>query len=236
MASSFIKIRRASAPRLIAEQLINRINAGELKPGDSLPAQRELARLLGVGRSSIREAINALSVMGYIEVIQGRGTFIQVKVPSLDAGLLKLDSALEAGGLLDLLEIREIIECRSAQLAAERAGSENIQQLKKSLKRMEADSEDYSAFLDADLQFHAGLAQATQNTAIQRVTRLILEEVAAYHRKLKTAHLSPDYRRKSIDSAKEVVSAVEKGDGSQAGEWIWKHLNEIRAELKDIVT
>ena len=232
---SYMKIRKASTPRLIAEQLIDRIRSGELKPGESLPAQGELAKLFGVGRSSIREAINALLVMGHVEVVQGKGTFIQDQLPLNDTGLLKLDNALEAGGLLDLLEIRDTIECGSARLAAERASSENVRKLKKALRRMASKRGVYEEFLDADLQFHMGLAEATQNLTVSRVTAQLLEELAGYHRKLKTPLLSPEYINRSIHSARQILAAIESGDGSRAAEWTRTHLNEIRTELRDII-
>jgi GntR family transcriptional repressor for pyruvate dehydrogenase complex len=78
---AFETIRRSSAPEMVAEQIINKIACGELAPGSRLPAQRDLARMLGVGRSSVREAINALVVMGYLEPLQGKGTFIKDVLP-----------------------------------------------------------------------------------------------------------------------------------------------------------
>jgi GntR family transcriptional repressor for pyruvate dehydrogenase complex len=78
---AFETIRRSSAPEMVAEQIINKIAGGELAPGSRLPAQRDLARMLGVGRSSVREAINALVVMGYLEPLQGKGTFIKAVLP-----------------------------------------------------------------------------------------------------------------------------------------------------------
>ena len=68
---AFVTIRKSSAPEMVAEQIIERISDGELSPGSCLPSQRELARMLGVGRSSVREAINALVVMGYLKPLQG---------------------------------------------------------------------------------------------------------------------------------------------------------------------
>lgn len=67
---AFETIKKASAPEMVAEQIIKNIEAGQLLPGSCLPAQRDLARRLGVGRSSIREAINALVVLGYKDVIR----------------------------------------------------------------------------------------------------------------------------------------------------------------------
>jgi len=95
---AFEVIRRNKASEMVAEQIIEQINSGELTPGSQLPSQRELSELLGVGRSSVREAINALAVIGYLEVQQGKGTFI--RIPEQDPSIARLQSALEASSLL----------------------------------------------------------------------------------------------------------------------------------------
>ncbi len=233
--ATYLRITRQSAPRLVAEQLLEKIDRGELKAGDGLPAQRQLARLMGVGRSSLREAVNALAVMGYLEVIQGKGTFVCRPLPAAGAGLAKLDGALQAGALIDLMEIRETIECRSAELAAERAGKEDIRKLKKILNQIDSRRDRYDAYLDSDLAFHIGVAQAAQNTVTLEITRLLLEKVAAYHRRLQTALLSSAYRDNSLHSARQVVTCIQKGRGADAAAWMGRHLKEIRSELKDIL-
>ena len=233
--TGYLRIARQSAPRLVAEQLLAKIDAAELEPGDSLPPQRELARLLGVGRSSLREAVNALAVMGYLEVIQGKGTYICESLSAADASLSKLDGALQAGALIDLMEIRETIECRSAQFAAERAGAGDIRKLKNILKRIDTNRDDYDAYLDSDLAFHIGVAQVAQNAVTLEITRLLLEKVVAHHRRLQTAQLSSTYRENSLQSARQVVACIQQGRGPDAAAWMGRHLNEIRSELKDIL-
>ena len=78
----FEAVRRNTAPEMVVEQILHKISTGELPPGTRLPAQRDLAVSFGVGRSSIREALNALAVMGYLDVQQGRGTFIAEEFPA----------------------------------------------------------------------------------------------------------------------------------------------------------
>ena len=78
---AFEMVRKNKASELVAEQIIKQIRSGELVPGNQLPSQRELSELLGVGRSSVREAINALEVMGYLEVQQGKGTSRIIGMP-----------------------------------------------------------------------------------------------------------------------------------------------------------
>jgi len=233
--TKYAKISRDTAPKLVVEQLLNMINSGELKPGDSLPAQRELARLLGVGRSSMREAINALAVMGYLDVAQGKGTFIRDDVRPTEISLSRIQGAIRASGLIDLMEIRETIERKSAELAAERANKGQVRKMKNAVRQLDAMKENYDGFLEADMQFHFLVAEATQNSVICRITKLMLEEVAAHHRKLNTARLTRDYHDRSIESAGNILACIEKGDGHAAADWMARHLNEIREELKDVL-
>jgi GntR family transcriptional repressor for pyruvate dehydrogenase complex len=232
---TFETIRKSSAPEMVAEQIIARIAAGELQPGTQLPAQRDLARMLGVGRSSVREAINALVVMGYLEPQQGRGTFIKAELPDASGGLDKLNAAFAAGSIFDLMEARELLECRSAALAAERADAGQIRMLKRVMANVEATEETYDVFLDADIRFHTAVADAAGNVVLCELTKLVLEKVVAHHKQLKTALLPAAYREESIRTAARVVDAIETGDGAAAARWMARHLGAIREELRHII-
>jgi len=232
----FETIRKATAPAMVVEQILNKLKMGDLKPGGQLPSQRELAQLLGVGRSSVREAINALTVMGYLDVRQGKGTFIRLKLPATDPSVDKLNAAFKAGSFLDLTEARELLECKSAELAAERADEMHIRNLREVIERVEKTEKEYSIFLQADIDFHVSLAEATQNVVICEMTRLVLEKVVAYHTGFQTTLISPEYRQRSIHSARQIVDHVERGEGQAAADWMRLHLHAIRAELKDIMS
>ena len=232
---AFETIRKSSAPDMVAEQIIERIAGGELAPGTQLPAQRDLAQMLGVGRSSVREAINALVVMGYLEPLQGKGTFIKDVLPTSDPGIEKLAAAFSAGSIFDLMEARELLECRSAALAAERADDAQILNLKAAMKKVSGTQTDYAIFLDADICFHAAVADAAGNVVLCELSKLVLEKVAAHHKALKTVLLPPAYREVSIRTAARVVEAIEAGDGDTAARWMAQHLYAIRDELKNII-
>jgi GntR family transcriptional repressor for pyruvate dehydrogenase complex len=230
----FETIRKPSAPEMVAEQILAKIRSGELAPGGRLPAQRDLAVMLGVGRSSVREAINALVVAGVLEAIHGKGTFVTHASRS-DAGLLKLKAALGAGSLLELMEARELLECKTAALAAERADGAQMQGLHKVLVQLAGDHGDYAHFLQADIEFHFRLAEATGNCVICELTKLVLDKVVAQHKELRTGRLSDAYRNQSVDTARRVVAAIEEGDGAAAACWMAAHLNAIREELVEIL-
>lgn len=231
----FETIRRNTAPEMVVEQMLKKISSGEIATGTRLPSQRELAQSFGVGRSSIREALNALAVMGYLDVQQGRGTFVSRELPGTDPSMAKLKTALEAGSLLDLIELRETLECRAAELASERIEPRHLSQLRKSIQDMEESADDYQRFLKADLRFHTTLAEATGNRIFSEMLRFLLEKVVAHHEKFKTGLLSPAYRSHSIHTFKQVLARLEQEDGRTAAEWMREHLNAIRRELKDIL-
>ncbi len=231
----FQAIRKSTAPEMVARQILEKISRGELEPGQRLPSQRDLANALAVGRSSVREAINALVVMGYLEVKHGKGTFVAARLPSEKNAVQKLGSALETGSLVDLMEVRQLLECKSAALAAERADQEQIERLQASLRAMETADTDYKAFLKADLGFHSVLAEAAGNSIICEMMKLITSKVSRQHARLRTGLLSPEYRRRSISTATKVVAAIAAGDQKQARRQMELHLGLIASELKDIV-
>jgi GntR family transcriptional repressor for pyruvate dehydrogenase complex len=232
----FETIRKASAPEMVAEQILSMIEAGEVLPGEKLPPQRELAKLLGVGRSSVREAINALTVMGYLSALHGKGTFVRESLPTMDDSVANLNKALAAGGLVNLMEARELLEVASAKLAAERADENQIERLKSTLLAMQNTPEDYDSFLVADIAFHKTISEATLNVVICELTKLVLDKVIQHHAKLKTALLPPRYRQTSIETAQKTVAAIEAGREEEAGYWMQVHLDAIREELKEIIT
>ncbi len=233
--ADFETIRKRSAPEKVAEQILQKIVAGELNPGDRLPAQRDLAAALGVGRSSVREAINALTVMGYLDVHHGRGTFIREDHPATDRASLPFEAAFSAGSLLELMEVRETLECKSAELAAERADAEQVKRLKTVMEKLTAASACYETFLASDLAFHEAVAETTGNRVICEMMKLLIPRVAGHHARLRTGRLSTAYRAESVDTARQVVAAIEAGSPVRAAAAMRRHLGLIRRELRDIV-
>jgi GntR family transcriptional repressor for pyruvate dehydrogenase complex len=233
---AFEAIRKSStAPEIVVEQILKQLQSGEIATGARLPSQRALAQSFGVGRSSMREALNALAVMGYLDVQQGRGTFIAQQLPGATPSISKLQAALKAGSLLDVIELRETLECKAAELAAERSDSRHLRRLEQALRDMEESQEDYRRFLQADVEFHITLAEATTNQIFSEIVRFLLEKVVGHHETFKTTLISLEYRSHSIRTLKQVLACIKREDGRGAAEWMREHLNAIRRELKDIL-
>jgi DNA-binding FadR family transcriptional regulator len=104
------------------------------------------------------------------------------------------------------------------------------------MKKVKGTEAEYAIFLDADIRFHAAVADAAGNVVLCELTKLVLEKVVAHHKALKTVLLPPAYRDVSIRTAARVVEAIEAGDGDAAARWMAQHLDAIRDELKNIIS
>jgi len=222
---------------MVAEQILKKIEGGDLPPGGQLPAQRELAALLGVGRSSVREATNALVARGYLDVIQGKGTFVRpTPTPSAKGGAAAhLQTVLEAGSILELMEAREFLECTSAELAARRADPAAVERMVAAVEAIRASDDDIENFLSADLNFHLALAEATDNTVIAEMTKLVIDQIHRHHASFASTLLSPKAREKTFRSAGRIVDCVSAGDSRSASESMREHLRAVGAELKELI-
>jgi GntR family transcriptional repressor for pyruvate dehydrogenase complex len=156
-----IKVKRASDQ--IFEQLRDLIFRGELKPGEQLVPERELAQAFGVSRPTVREAINKLVTMGLVEHRQGQGTFVRSLEATREHNPLSAIIDRQETSLEDLLEVRMGLEAQSAWLAAERATPEDIQRLEETLAAMEVEYGEGRPGIEEDVAFHMGLAYATKN-------------------------------------------------------------------------
>lgn len=162
------------------EQLAGRIRSqivdGNLSAGDKLPNERELAENFGVSRTVVREALNTLKQEGLIEVRPGTGTFV---IDATGEALTQTFGLIMAIGkeksLMDIVEIREILEPEIAALAAERATPEHIEAMERAVQLMEANLSDISEYARKDHSFHLVLAEATGNKIVPRLIASIVD-------------------------------------------------------------
>jgi GntR family transcriptional repressor for pyruvate dehydrogenase complex len=156
-----IKVKRASDQ--IFEQLRDLIFRGELKAGEQLAPERELAQAFGVSRPTVREALNKLVTMGLVEHRQGQGTFVRSHEATREHNPLAAIIDRQTTSLEDLLEVRMGLEAQSAMLAAQRATPEDIQRLEEILAAMKEEYVEGRLGIEEDVAFHMGLAYATKN-------------------------------------------------------------------------
>ena len=229
----FKKISKNSASELVIEQIIATIKSGDVKPGEQLPSEKDLAASFGVGRSSVREAIRTLVVMGYLDVFQGKGTFVRNNLPASNDITHFMEKVIEAGGLLDLMETREILECRSAELAALRADKSQVAKIKNATQRLKKSKVNTQEYIDADWDFHMAIAEATNNSVIVDVMNLLINKIHHYNAEFLAT--SSGITNEAIYSAEEVISHVLSGDSQKAGTAMQYHLQLVSIEIEKLL-
>jgi len=150
--------------RQIAEQLRALMSGGEFTPGSRLPAERDLARQLGVSRPSVREALIALEVEGWVEVRTGSGVYVLERAGRLPGDDTKVPPA--EWGPLELIRARRVIEGEIAALAATQARRKHIQAMRDAIDLMQDDADRGVAPLAGDREFHTAVAQACDNVVL----------------------------------------------------------------------
>ena len=180
----------------VVEHVRALIAKGEVKPGDRLPPERELARELGISRSSLRAGIGFLSAMGVLKSRHGAGTFVSSGPPALDSSSLSVLGALHGFLPWQMFEARLVIESNIAALAAERATDEHIAELAEEVAEMYASLEDPQEYLIHDVRFHRTIARASGNPILGTLMETI------------TANLYGD-RSKTVQNAQDLKEAAE---------------------------
>jgi len=142
------------------------IESGRMQPGERLPAEQELATQLGISRSSLREAVKALSQAKILDVRRGDGTYVtSLKSELLLSGLSFVVDLLQDQTLLEVFEVRRLLEPAATALAAERITAEQIEALRESLDQMRGTSDPEELVLQ-DRRFHALIIEATGNATL----------------------------------------------------------------------
>ena len=216
----------------IVKQIQQLIAKGELKPGQKLPPERSLAEELNVSRTSIREALRALEMMGYLESKVGVGGGTYVKEISLENVISPFSKMLLQNDdfIVELLEVRLFLELEVARLAALRRGDEDLENMRHAIARMEQEIEDGNTGLEGDNQFHSALAIAANNRVLQQFVFMCgdLLEVE------REAHLSEDSGEslKALNQHKELLQAIEQQDEQQAQQIMSSHIHNVSRVIK----
>ncbi|MEW6210901.1 MAG: FadR/GntR family transcriptional regulator [Acidobacteriota bacterium] len=199
------------------------IQRGELRPGDRLPPERDLAKLLGVSRPTLRAGIRSLAAVGIIQSRQGAGTFVvdAEGPPSLDSSPLRLMAALHGFTTAEMFEARLSIEMAIAGLAAERATGDQMASMAEELAGMYASLDDPEQYLVHDMHFHQMVAAASGNrilTALMNMVATILFDVRS-----KTVKRAKDLKE-SAEMHRNIYRAIRDRNPESARQAMRDHL------------
>lgn len=216
----------------IIEQIRILVTEGHLQPGDRLPSERDLAGQLNVSRASVREALSALEMMGLLEIRSGEGTFIKrINIDSVVTPLTWVLS-MEKDTVLELLEVRKMIEGQAVALATRRAKPEDLRELEDALQAMYVDLQTGQLGEDADHRFHYAIAKASQNKILLRLMNAISDTM---HQTLKASRIrlyeGQDAPERLFREHSLVFDAILKQDSERARRVMLDHLDGVEDRL-----
>ena len=218
-------IQAIEAQRLyqqIAQQLRQLITSGEFPPGSRLPAERELAGQLGVSRPSVREALIALEVEGWVEVRTGSGVYVLERTaPDRQA------VAATEWGPLEVIRARRLVEGEIAALAAQAIAPQHLHALQQALQAMQQDADGGRAPLEGDRAFHLTLAAACGNAVLSdTVTQFWDARKGPLFERLGDYFETPQSWRCAIEEHRHVLAALEQGDADAARAAMQHHMDQ----------
>jgi DNA-binding FadR family transcriptional regulator len=216
--------------RQIAQQLRTLMDKGEFKPGARLPAERDLAKQLGVSRPSVREALIALEVEGWVEVRTGAGVFVLARAKKPIA--TRKSIADNEWGPLELIRARRAVEGEIAALAAAHAKRKNLQAIRDGIEAMQADTERGVAPVEGDRVFHTAIAEAAGNAVLVDMVqtfwearrRPLFERLGDYFENV------PSWRI-AIAEHEAIYDAIRKHDVDAAREAMHHHMDKSHARF-----
>ena len=208
--------------RRIAEQIVQLIRRGEYRPGERLPPERDLARQLKVSRPSVREALIALEVEGYVEVRVGSGVYVtQHRPPARRTDPLSGDA-----GPFELIAARRLLESECAALAARLAGPAQIRRMKAALAAMDRDHRRSVMPIENDRRFHLEVAEASGNSALALAVRTLWDQRAGPLFVTLEHHFdTPDLWKAAIAEHAAVMTAIEGHDPAAARAAMRRHMD-----------
>jgi GntR family transcriptional regulator, transcriptional repressor for pyruvate dehydrogenase complex len=221
--SDFEVVRRPKVYEEVAKQL-ERLILEKLKPGDKLPSERELAEMLQVSRSSIRDAIRDLELMGLVEPRQGAGTIVRER--SAQPAVNPFSNALKRRRELvsELLDFRKMLEPPLASRAATHASPDEILEMEEILQRQEGRLSRGETAIAEDAEFHYSIALASGNSVVLKVIDILMDLLRdTRERSLQV----PGRQEKSLAGHRRILRAIKRRDAEAAKSAMRRHIEDV---------
>ena len=223
------KIKTDTIQSQVYNKIKNMIIDGKWLPGDKIPSESMLSEMLGVGRVSIRSALQYLSAQGYIETKRGEGSYVKALDLTNYIDFISPMLELSKQNYKDIIEIRKIIEPNLIPLVIKNIQDKDIIKLKSILKKMLKNKDNTNIFSKYDLLFHCEIAKITGNTLIINVLGIIWSVFLKSMKK--NVEITPDRKKYSISYHKKILSAIINKDAKLAKKLMRKHLNNTQKNL-----
>jgi len=231
---SFERLGETNRPRYVVDQILSSIGDGTLGPGERLPSEAKLAELIGVGRTSVREALAALRLMGVVETKVGNGTFVRM-IPDPDAIRNEISETIKKSEeVFQLQEARAAFECGIVRLAAERLGNKDVKSFETVLANMRqaAEVSCYEEFVKHHKAFHLLIAKASDNKVIEETELSFLKIMEQEGwRDVERQYYLPgtdEFLKESVEIHSAIFEALRQQDAVLATELMQKHFVRYR--------
>jgi GntR family transcriptional repressor for pyruvate dehydrogenase complex len=228
----FEQFRHSTLPEEIAARLLGLIRERELRPGDKLPPERELATMIGVSRQTLREALRALSIMKVVDIRQGSGTYITSLEPRQLISHLDFIFSKDNVGLLEFFEARRVLETGYIRLAAVRITEEQLEKLERLLLDLTRFVEFPDRFSDLDIEFHNTICKAANNSLLTQF--LESTNSLGLFSRARTGGLR-QVREQTLVNHRAILDALRNHDPAVAEKAMTAHLDHIEASLQAVL-
>jgi GntR family transcriptional repressor for pyruvate dehydrogenase complex len=213
--------------QLLIQRFQEMLREGVLTQGTRLPPERELAAHFNVARSSLRQALKVLEIMGIITQKVGDGSYLNTDTSAVLSVPMEFLFLLDDTSVEELTELRLLMEPGLARLAAQRATADDIALLRKSIKDLESSAKDKLKLVSSDLLFHRAIFQASKNRAasslFQTIHRAMAKMILVTSQLVELEH--------TLSFHKPIMRAIEQRDGEQAAALMTDHLKDATALL-----
>jgi DNA-binding FadR family transcriptional regulator len=220
-------IERRKTYELVAERLTAEISSRALDVGDLLPPERELVASFGVGRSSVREALRMLESRGLI-VGRGNGAFAVAPLRNPLNHSLNLLLETDETDVVELFEVRRILEGEAAALAASRRTDADLEGMGEAVEAMEHGLGSEAAFIEADLRFHLIVADATRNRVATHLMHAIRDLL---QRSLSSAYHVQGSPERAVAMHRRIVDAIAASDPAAARALMLEHVSGVEQDI-----
>jgi GntR family transcriptional repressor for pyruvate dehydrogenase complex len=218
-------LRSAQNTEQVVERVYELIKRDDLKPGDRLPPERELAKQLGISRPALRAGLSSLISMGVLQSRQGAGTFLVDGPPALDSEPLRLLSQLHGFSYEHMFETRSVLEVGAAGLAAERATGDHLATMAEEIAEMFGALGDPQLFLVHDVAFHRAVASASGNPTLATLVEMV--SAILYQRRRDTIERAHDFKG-ALELHRRIYRAIRSRNADEAREAMRDHI--VRAQ------
>lgn len=221
--------RREGPGVATTRRLIEYLLSGDVNPGQKIPSERQLAEALGVGRSTIREAIKSLELLGLLEQRVGDGTYLSGSSSELLPQVIQWGLLLTVHQRDDMLEARHQLEVMLAGLAAERRTEEQLARLHELIEQMRASGDDLDRYIEADIAFHLEIAHASGNSVLVGVLTNIQSLLHVWASRV--IHAAGETET-SLAMHDPILKAIDAGDPEAAREAMRAHMDRAARRLR----